>query len=131
MLTTAVFAVVLTAPLGAIMINTLGTKFLEYDGDDPELLAKHGFPMPDKAKDEGDPEEGAGDSAGEGSEGQKQGSDVEMEMETRPRAGLDNISSIQDESQLDASNVEKDSQQQKKNRRHNKINSVTPMNPPR
>ena len=39
MLTTAVFAICLTAPLGAIMINTLGTKWLEYDGDDPELLA--------------------------------------------------------------------------------------------
>lgn len=38
MLTTAVFAVIITAPLGAIMINTLGTKWLEYDGDDPELL---------------------------------------------------------------------------------------------
>lgn len=44
MLTTAVFAVVLTAPLGAIMINTLGEKWLEYDGDDPEELAKHGLP---------------------------------------------------------------------------------------
>jgi len=40
MLTTAVFAICLTAPLGAIMINTLGTKWLEYDGDDPEILAK-------------------------------------------------------------------------------------------
>ena len=38
MLTTAVFSIVITAPLGAIMINTLGTKWLEYDGDDPELL---------------------------------------------------------------------------------------------
>ena len=44
MLTTAVFAVVLTAPLGAIMINTLGEKWLEYDGDDPVELAKHGLP---------------------------------------------------------------------------------------
>lgn len=43
MLTTAVFAICITAPLGAIMINTLGTKWLEYDGDDPELLAKHGI----------------------------------------------------------------------------------------
>ena len=42
MLTTAVFSIVITAPLGAIMINTLGTKWLEYDGNDPELLAKHG-----------------------------------------------------------------------------------------
>ena len=33
MLTTAVFAICLTAPLGAIMINTLGTKWLNYDGD--------------------------------------------------------------------------------------------------
>lgn len=44
MLTTAVFAVCLTAPLGAIMINTLGTKWLNYDGvkdterDDKEAL---------------------------------------------------------------------------------------------
>ena len=44
MLTTAVFAVVITAPLGAIMINTLGEKWLEYDGDDPAELAKHGLP---------------------------------------------------------------------------------------
>ena len=33
MLTTAVFAICLTAPLGAIFINTLGTKWLNYDGD--------------------------------------------------------------------------------------------------
>ena len=46
MLTTAVFAVCLTAPLGAIMINTLGTKWLMYDGDDPKLLAFHGLPVP-------------------------------------------------------------------------------------
>ena len=46
MLTTAVFAICLTAPLGAIMINTLGTKWLEYDGDDPEILAKHGMKEP-------------------------------------------------------------------------------------
>ena len=52
MLTTAVFAVVITAPLGAIMIQTLGTKYLEYDGDDPELLAKHGLPIPDKQRDD-------------------------------------------------------------------------------
>lgn len=46
MLTTAVFAIVVTAPLGAIMINTLGTKWLEYDGDEPELLQKHGMVEP-------------------------------------------------------------------------------------
>jgi len=46
MLTTAVFSIVVTAPLGAIMINTLGTKWLEYDGDDPELLQKHGMVEP-------------------------------------------------------------------------------------
>lgn len=34
MLTTAVFAICLTAPLGAIFINTLGTKWLMYDGDE-------------------------------------------------------------------------------------------------
>ena len=48
MLTTAVFAICITAPLGAIMINTLGTKWLEYDGDDPELLWKHGLAEPRK-----------------------------------------------------------------------------------
>jgi hypothetical protein len=46
MLTTAVFAVVITAPLGAIMINTLGPKWLDYDGEDPKLLAKQGKIMP-------------------------------------------------------------------------------------
>lgn len=46
MLTSAVFAVVLTAPLGAIMINTLGEKWLQYDGDDPVLLAKQGLTEP-------------------------------------------------------------------------------------
>lgn len=46
MLTTAVFAIILTAPLGAIMINTLGTKWLEYDGEDPEELAKQGLTEP-------------------------------------------------------------------------------------
>lgn len=35
MLTTAVFAICITAPLGAIFINTLGAKWLEYDGEDP------------------------------------------------------------------------------------------------
>ena len=33
MLTTAVFSICITAPLGAIFINTLGTKWLNYDGD--------------------------------------------------------------------------------------------------
>ena len=51
MLTTAVFAICITAPLGAIMINTLGTKWLEYDGDDPELLWKHGLTEPRKKVD--------------------------------------------------------------------------------
>jgi len=32
MVTTAVFAIIITAPLGAIMINTLGEKWMEYDG---------------------------------------------------------------------------------------------------
>ena len=48
MLTTAVFAIIITAPLGAIMINTLGTKWLEYDGDDPVELQKHGMAEPRK-----------------------------------------------------------------------------------
>jgi len=39
MLTTAVFAICITAPLGAIFINTLGTKWLTYDGDDAEEKA--------------------------------------------------------------------------------------------
>jgi len=33
MLTTAVFSICITAPLGAIFINTLGTKWLNYDGE--------------------------------------------------------------------------------------------------
>ena len=48
MLTTAVFAIIITAPLGAIMINTLGTKWLEYDGDDPVELQKNGMAEPRK-----------------------------------------------------------------------------------
>jgi len=36
MLTTAVFSICITAPLGAIMINTLGTKWLSYEKDDDE-----------------------------------------------------------------------------------------------
>lgn len=36
MLTTAVFAVCITAPLGAIFINTLGTKWLHHDDDDKD-----------------------------------------------------------------------------------------------
>jgi len=36
MLTTAVFAICLTAPAGAIMINTLGTKWLSYDLEDKD-----------------------------------------------------------------------------------------------
>ena len=31
-LTTAVISIVLTAPLGAILINTLGIKWLSFDG---------------------------------------------------------------------------------------------------
>jgi len=38
-LTTAVLAVILSAPAGAILINSLGMLFLPYDGDDPEILA--------------------------------------------------------------------------------------------
>jgi hypothetical protein len=34
MLTTAVFAICITAPLGAIFINTLGTKWLTCDWPD-------------------------------------------------------------------------------------------------
>jgi len=32
-LTTAVFAVILSAPAGAILVNSLGKKLLTYDGD--------------------------------------------------------------------------------------------------
>jgi len=32
MLTGAVFSIVITAPIGAILISTLGTKLLSYDG---------------------------------------------------------------------------------------------------
>ena len=38
-LTTSVLAIILSAPAGAILINTLGKLFLTYDGDDPEILA--------------------------------------------------------------------------------------------
>ena len=38
-LTTSVLAIILSAPAGAILINTLGKIFLTYDGDDPEVLA--------------------------------------------------------------------------------------------
>ena|SRR6056300_875925 len=41
MLTTAVFAICITAPLGAIFINTLGTKWLSYDGDDESQRTDH------------------------------------------------------------------------------------------
>jgi len=34
LLSTAVLAIVFTAPIGAILINTLGIKWLSYDGDD-------------------------------------------------------------------------------------------------
>ena len=63
MLTTAVFAICITAPLGAIMINTLGTKWLDYDGDDPELLALHGMTEPrPNPKGHGDAKEPAADA---------------------------------------------------------------------
>ena len=39
-LTTSVLAIILSAPAGAILINTLGKIFLTYDGDDPEVLAQ-------------------------------------------------------------------------------------------
>lgn len=92
MLTTAVFAIVLTAPLGAIMINTLGTKLLSYDGNDPELLAFHGLPP----RDTGDSE-----SIKSGKEGAK---DTEMGATlppNRPAAGLENVSSLMDEAQME------------------------------
>lgn len=47
MLTTAVFSIIITAPLGAIMINSLGTKLLTYDGP-PEGHPDH----PDVKKDD-------------------------------------------------------------------------------
>ena len=37
-LTTAVFAVILSAPAGAILVNSLGKKLLTYDGDDSDEL---------------------------------------------------------------------------------------------
>lgn len=36
MLTTAVFAICITAPLGAICINTLGPLWLSYDREEPK-----------------------------------------------------------------------------------------------
>jgi len=38
-LSMAVMAIIITAPTGAILINSLGPKWLSYDGDDPEWLA--------------------------------------------------------------------------------------------
>ena len=38
MLTVAVMAIVFTAPLGAILINTLGIKWLTYDGDEKDSV---------------------------------------------------------------------------------------------
>lgn len=40
LLTTAVIAIVITAPLGAILINTLGIKWLSHDGEDEEETVK-------------------------------------------------------------------------------------------
>ena len=60
MLTTAVFAICLTAPLGAIFINTLGTKWLSYDGDvdmnvdeEDEFNAKEDDKQPEKEPNDG------------------------------------------------------------------------------
>jgi len=41
-LTTAVFAVLLSAPAGAILVNSLGTTLLTYDGD-PNDLSKSDY----------------------------------------------------------------------------------------
>jgi hypothetical protein len=38
MLTVAVMAIVFTAPLGAILINTLGIKWLTYDGEEKDSV---------------------------------------------------------------------------------------------
>ena len=37
-LTTAVLAVIFSAPAGAVLINSLGMILLPYDGNDPEIL---------------------------------------------------------------------------------------------
>lgn len=34
----AVMAIIITAPTGAILINSLGEKWLSYDGENPEWL---------------------------------------------------------------------------------------------
>eukprot|EP00351_Strombidinopsis_sp_SopsisLIS2011_P004956 CAMPEP_0116881272 /NCGR_PEP_ID=MMETSP0463-20121206/13391_1 /TAXON_ID=181622 /ORGANISM="Strombidinopsis sp, Strain SopsisLIS2011" /LENGTH=52 /DNA_ID=CAMNT_0004533065 /DNA_START=1270 /DNA_END=1428 /DNA_ORIENTATION=+ len=49
MLTCAVFAVVITAPAGAIFINTLGTKWLSHDIHEQEL---EDLPKDPKSKDD-------------------------------------------------------------------------------
>ena len=36
LLSTAVLAIVFTAPIGAILINTLGIKWLSHDGDEED-----------------------------------------------------------------------------------------------
>ena len=43
-LTTAVFAVILSAPAGAILVNSLGKQLLSYDGD-PKDMTKSDFEM--------------------------------------------------------------------------------------
>lgn len=65
-LTTAVLAVIVSAPAGAICINSLGMILLPYDGDDPEVLAAI-------AKEKAEAEE----AAGGGTEAEKEG--VEMQ----------------------------------------------------
>lgn len=37
LLTVAVIAIVFTAPLGAILINTLGVRWLSYDGEEQKV----------------------------------------------------------------------------------------------
>ena len=46
-LTTAVFAVLLTAPAGAILVNSFGKQLLSYDGDKKALykLSKSDYAM--------------------------------------------------------------------------------------
>lgn len=57
-ITISVFSIVITAPLSAVLMDTFGTKWLEYDGTDPELLKRQGRlpPVPETPKKEDDAE---------------------------------------------------------------------------
>lgn len=56
-LSMAVMAIVITAPTGAILINTLGEKWLSYDGDDEEQDPKQEVELAAIQKDKAEPKD--------------------------------------------------------------------------